>query len=433
MAEANSSVAGLQQEWQQFLSWWKQHLWECVPASLRDKYTRSRRPAMLAVADDRFWAAGADLGDARPFAHSAMAQSGGGEVALVVGEQNGFRRQIEFPLAVEAKLGQVLGYELDRLTPLKASELYYDFRIVRRNTDSNTCAVELVATPRMRVDPMIEAVKQKGLTVSRILLSAQDVDSSLDLQARAAAVEEGAGDTSRWINWALGGVCVLLLAAIIAFPLWQMRQYVIELLPVEANAKAEAETASVLQRQLEKQVGEYNLPLTRKHSTPLVVQVLDDLSKRLPEDTWAQTVDIKTVPNQKTKEVSVQGETGSGGKILQIVQESPLLKDPTFKAAMTRVAPNAERFHIVGELVAAGMPQQVLLSDDAAAITVPPAPSAPAGAPATKAAAATASPAAASTAAPAPAAAPAGATAPAAGSDGKRPATATPAPSPEKK
>ena len=32
------------------------------------------------------------------------------------------------------------------------------------------------------------------------------------------------------------------------------------------------------------------------------------------------------------------GETGSGGKLLQIVQESPLIKDPAFKATMTRVA-----------------------------------------------------------------------------------------------
>ena len=83
----------------------------------------------------------------------------------------------------------------------------------------------------------------------------------------------------------------------------------------------------------------------------------------------------------------VQGETGSGGKILQMFQESPLLKDPVFKATMTRVAPNAERFHISGELVAADMPKSLLLSDPSAVMTVsggllvPVAPAAPAGAP----------------------------------------------------
>ena len=112
-----------------------------------------------------------------------------------------------------------------------------------------------------------------------------------------------------------------------------------------------------------------------------MVQLLDDLSKRLPDDTWAQSIEIRTIPTQKTKEVVLQGETGSGGKILQIVQESPLIKDPAFKATMTRVAPNAERFHIAGEIIAAELPKALLLTDATAVITVPVSPSAPAGAP----------------------------------------------------
>ena len=59
------------------------------------------------------------------------------------------------------------------------------------------------------------------------------------------------------------------------------------------------------------------------------------------------------------------------------------IKDPAFKATMTRVAPNAERFHIAGELVLAEMPKQIQLSDAAAVTTVQVSPNAPAGAPST--------------------------------------------------
>jgi general secretion pathway protein L len=412
MAETASANAA--QGLSNFLTWWQQQLADCVPTSLREKMAKARRPAMWSPTDDRAWPAAGVLNESKPFSHSALAQRGG-SAALVIGESNGFRREIEMPLAVQDRLQQVLGYELDRLTPLKASELYYDFRIRERNLSAGTCSVELAAAPRSRVDPMLEAAKQRNVDVTRMLLAPADVDSSLDLlKSTRNAADEG-NSRRGWITPALAILCGLLALALVAFPLWQMRQYVIALQPLETSAKAEAEAASIVQRQLEKQIGEYNLPLARKHGAPLVVQLLDDLSKRLPDDTWAQSLEIRSVPNQKGKEVVLQGETGSGGKILQIVQESPLIKDPAFKATMTRVTPTAERFHIAAEIVAAELPKPLLLSDASAVITVPVSPSAPAGAPTSAKAGAAAVPASSSvagTVSPPPGATPAAATAP---------------------
>lgn len=364
----------------EFWRWWKQHLYECIPAAVRENIARSRRPAMWSVSEDRYWPEAGALSDSKPFSHSALAQRGG-DAALVVGENNGFRRTVELPLAVEPRLAQVLAYEIDRLTPLRAGDLYYDFHVTERSASTGTCRVELVAVPRARATPMLEAATQRNINVSRLLLSADDVDTTLDLRRNMPEADEG-GDRYGWVTPALIVACAVLALALVAFPLWQMRQQVIDLMPVEAKVRADAEIASVLQRQLDKQISEYNLPLGRKHTSPLVIQVLDDLSKRLPEDTWAQSLEIRPVPNQKTREVVIQGETGSGGKLLQIVQESPLIKDPAFKATMTRVTPTAERFHIAGELIVAELPKQIQLSDAAAVTTVQIAPAPPAGAPA---------------------------------------------------
>ena len=382
MAELYATPSSAAQSLSHFLFWWRQQLKESVPLSLRNKLAQSRRPAMWSPTDDRVWLAGEGLTQSKPFLNSALAQRGG-TVALVIGESNGFRRELEMPLAVQDRLQQVLGYELDRLTPLKPSELYYDFRVRQRNLSAGTCTVELAAAPRMRVDPMLEEAKRRNINVKRMLLAPSDVDAPLDLLKTAQASVDESNKPRGWITPALIGLCAALAILLVALPLWQLRQHILALQPIEAAAKSEAEIASVVQRQLEKQIGEYNLPLARKHGAPLVMQLLDDLSKRLPDDTWAQSVEIRSVPNQKGKEVVLQGETGSGGKILQIVQESPLIKDPAFKATMTRVAPNAERFHIAGEIVVAELPKALLLSDASAVITVPISPAAPAGAPAT--------------------------------------------------
>ncbi len=380
MASTYATPSSTAQSFNYFLSWWQQQLKECIPVSLRNKMAQSRRPALWSPSDDRVWLAAGAINESKPFLSSALAQRGG-SAALVIGELNGFRRELEMPLAVQDRLQQVLGYELDRLTPLKPSELYYDFRVKDRNLSAGTCTVELAAAPRMRVDPMLAEAKRRNINVTRMLLSPSDVDSELDLLKAAQAAADETNKPRGWITPALFGLCLALIVMLVAWPLWQMRQHILALDPIEAAAKNDAGVASVVQRQLEKQISEYNLPLARKYSGPLVVQLLDDLSKRLPDDTWAQSIEIRTIPTQKTKEVVLQGETGSGGKILQIVQESPLIKDPAFKATMTRVAPNAERFHIAGEIIAAELPKALLLTDATAVITVPVSPSAPAGAP----------------------------------------------------
>ena len=379
VGSASGGAPSAAQALNEFGRWWRRHLYECIPAAIRARIARGKRPALWSPVDDRVWPAAAELDAGKPFAHSALAQRGG-DVALVVGEAGGFRRTIELPLAVEPRLGQVLGFEIDRLTPLKPTDLHYDFRVIERNAASRSCRVEVVAVPRARVATFIEEAQRRNLQVKRLLLAPSDVDTSLDLFA-SSRDDDAPGDRHGWINPALMLLCVLLALALVIFPLWQLREQVIALQPIEAKARADAEVASVLQRQLEKQVSEYNLPLQRKHASPLVVQVLDDLSKRLPDDTWVQTLEIRPVANQKTREVIIQGETGSGGSLLQTIQQSPLIKDPTFKATMTRVTPTAERFHIAGELVAAELPKQIQLSDAAAVTTVQVAPAAPAGAP----------------------------------------------------
>ena len=380
MADTYATPSSAAQSVGHFLSWWQQQLKECIPVGVRNKLAQARRPALWSPSDNRVWLAAGALTESKPFLSSALAQRGG-SAAVVIGEANGFRRELEMPLAVQDRLQQVLGYELDRLTPLKAAELYYDFRVKQKNLSAGTCIVELAAAPRTRVDPMLAEAKRRNITVTRMLLSPSDVDTPLDLLKITESAADEAKAARAWITPALIGLCAALVIMLVAFPLWQMRQHVLALSPIESVAKNEAEVANVVQRQLEKQISEYNLPLARKYSGPLVVQLLDDLSKRLPDDTWAQSIEIRTIPTQKSKEVVLQGETGSGGKILQIVQESPLIKDPTFKATMTRVAPNAERFHIAGEIVAAEMPKALLVSDATAVITVPVSPSAPAGAP----------------------------------------------------
>ena len=138
--------------------------------------------------------------------------------------------------------------------------------------------------------------------MTRLLLAPSDVDAtSFDLLATTRTADEAA-ERYGWVNPALLVLCALLALVLVVVPLWQMRQQVIDLMPVETSARADAEIASAMQRQPRQ--ADYRVqPAARrlKHSSPLAIQVLDDLSKRLPEDNLAQSLEIRSVPNQKTR------------------------------------------------------------------------------------------------------------------------------------
>jgi general secretion pathway protein L len=399
----------------QFLRWWKTHLWACVPERIRATAKKNARPMMISLADDAIWPERSDLAKPLRISKTTLLSGDGNKtraVALVAGEASGLRRNVELPLAVEERLAQVLAYELDRLTPLRADELYYDYRLLSRSVARGVCLVELVAAPKKRVNEMIASAKAMGADVVRLVLAPTDIDEGIDLM-RATRVDDATSTSKSWLTPALAALCALLALALVVYPIFKKRQYVIALLPIESSARAEAEAASIVQRQLDRQVTEYNHLLKRKHASPIAVQVLEDMTKRLPEDTWAQSFEIKALANapagQHPREVIVQGETGSGAKLLQMVQESTLLKDPVLKAAMTRVSPTAERFHFAGELVAVAPPPGLVLADASTVLGTPMQvmPNGAAGAPTNAVSANTPAPAKADAASGTPAAAPA--------------------------
>ena len=79
-----------------------------------------------------------------------------GVLALWLGESQFLSKQIDLPLAAAENLRQVLSFEMDRHTPFKADQVYFDFRIVRRDVQGNRLTVNLVAAPRNAVDGSLD-------------------------------------------------------------------------------------------------------------------------------------------------------------------------------------------------------------------------------------------------------------------------------------
>ncbi len=330
-------------------------------------------------------------------------------VRLCLGRAEALLRRASMPVATEENLRQVLAFEMDRLTPFRAEEVYFDYRVVSRDAAGGKLAVQLAVARRELVDARLESLRTLGANVQGVAVR-DDVGhpaSPLDL---LPSEQRGERETARerLVQRALVGALAILLALALLIPIWRKRETIIALQPLVGKASQEAAATDRLARELERQVKDYNFLLAKKHGNYPVLAYVEEISRLLPDNTWLQQLEVRSTG--KSREIQITGETTSSSRLIEILERSKLLQNATPKGTVTRGStPNSERFTIAAEAAARPEPQPtpVLSTPAPAASASGPAPrpasAAPPAAPAKPAPAGAAKPVPAGTAKPAPA------------------------------
>jgi general secretion pathway protein L len=297
-----------------------------------------------------------------------------GRVRLCIAPEEALVRRVSLPLATAEDLAQVLAFEMDRLTPFRAQDVHFGYRIAARDAAAGKVHVDLAVARREAIDPKIARLREWGAQVVGVVCApdlarqAQPIDLMPEAE-RGARARDG-GDTARL---AAGIAVVALLVVALLLPIWQKRETVIALLPVVDKARQEAEAAAALSRDLERLVAEHNFLLAKKHTTQPVLAILEDVSRLLPDHTWVQQLDVR--PAGKVREVQIAGETTSSSKLIEILEQSSALQNAATRGTVTRGSqPGTERFLIAAEARARPLPEAIALS---AAASLPSAPATP--------------------------------------------------------
>ncbi|HLA38633.1 MAG TPA: PilN domain-containing protein, partial [Candidatus Glassbacteria bacterium] len=158
-----------------------------------------------------------------------------------------------------------------------------------------------------------------------------------------------------------------LLVVLLMVPPWQKRAAATSRLDPLARAKAASHEADALRDRLGKLVKQDNFLHDKKWNTPSTVQVLEELSKILPDDTFVRQLifDGKTV--------QIQGETASSTRLIEILEASALFKDVSFKSQLTKIQGTPyDLFHLSATLKAPAKPAQPATVPEAIGATAVP-------------------------------------------------------------
>ncbi|NVK41279.1 MAG: PilN domain-containing protein [Oceanospirillaceae bacterium] len=269
-----------------------------------------------------------------------------GRTVLQVDPRKLLHKSIPLPAVTESRLESVLGFEMDRHTPFKAEDVYFGYRVSRRDVPGQRILVDLYLMPRKRLDGMLEQVRSFGLAPTAVLpvearTSAEQ--KTLNLLPREMRGSQGRERQRSLRNkMVVGG---LLLAMLVAFPLYKRAQRVEALEAALAQPRAEAEQAQRVRAEIEALVDGREYLGRRKAEQLPVIFVLDELTRLLPDNTWLNRFEVDG------QTVRVQGESGSASSLIALLEDSPMFMSVDFTSPVT-INPRSqrERFSIEARL-----------------------------------------------------------------------------------
>lgn len=313
-----------------FLNWWGGELRACLPLRWRERFRVSERSVLLRRDDDELVVeavrenAAAELGrlameppEALPATINELLGEDNRESrrVLLMDPQAVLRRTLHLPLAALENLSSVLGFELDRQTPFRADQVYYDSRVMPYPSDARQVPVQLALITRERLDQELTGIDGLAST-----LSAVDVVETDGLRAGFNFLPpDQRVRRSYFFAWLMTG-----LAGAIVFFLWlgmnQMisnRTDAVQRLQVEVDEQRdEARAVMRLRDELDAAAEGANFLAVEKASQPSMLLLLDELTQLLPDDTFLERLSVAR------GELSLAGQSEQAPQLVKLLQNA---------------------------------------------------------------------------------------------------------------
>jgi general secretion pathway protein L len=308
-----------------FWRWWSGELVELLPEKLQKAIAQRQQKLYVEVEEDTFLLSLGNRAAQREILRLALDAADAEDediprevqqTILLLPDDKVLAKRITLPAAAEENLHEVLGFEMDLHTPFQAADVYYDYTVVGRDTTRGNVTV---VTCRRRDNANLQPVNllpQEKRRVKRF-----DVKN---------------------LNLALTALLAVLVFAAVTIPIVQKNRAIEALEAQVQAAAADARQGAELRQDLEKMAEASQFLVGKKASDVMIVEIIDEISRILPDHTWIARLDLKG------SELQLQGQSSAASSLIGIIESSPRFENVRFASPVVQIAgTDNDRVHIV--------------------------------------------------------------------------------------
>ncbi|MGV6853383.1 MAG: PilN domain-containing protein [bacterium] len=244
---------------------------------------------------------------------------------LMLKQNQTLNKVIRVPAAVQADLHHMLGFEMDKHTPFKASEVYFDYNV--KGQHGAMISVDLVLLPKQDISQLVQNLVKAGLALDGIGVMRGGIPDALNLLPKEARTVSGGLERRNLA--ALGILAIGLVATAMWLHVDMLDQRLEALREAQTEATKSAKDVMALRKNLDSEIKAAGYIVREKEEKPSLIKVLADLTHATPDDSWVQRLEIKGT------EVKAQGQSAAANVLLEKLGHLKGYKNVQIQGAVT--------------------------------------------------------------------------------------------------
>ena len=326
---------------QDYLTWWVEQMRSLVPARFAARTRYADALVLHGTAGGLFAAtrrAGNEtsLGPVLPGSDALRRLPAGRRAPAVLRPPASalLEQSVTLPLAAEAELAAVLRNEMDRLTPFRAEDLFWDWRVERRDRVAGRLLLRLLLLPKTAVAALLAAAETAGLRPAAL-----EVTTTHGLEHLSLASPASGRPTGRSARIA-AVLCVALALAACVLPIVRQELAIRAADQVIAKQRAAVAVVEGLRRRLAATGSGADLFASEAARVGNPLRALAAVTAALPDDTYLIAFSLRE------RVMSLSGRSAAATRLITMLSADPDLQDPSFDAPITRIGDKADLFSI---------------------------------------------------------------------------------------
>lgn len=340
----------------EFFSWWFGQLADLLPQRLRPSAPTAADATVItpiAAAGQAVEAVAVGLrrnGKETLLGQFALGASGlaelprsaGKPAVLRLGEAAVLGKTVVLPLAAEREIDQALAFEMDRETPFKAEELYWNHRVEAADRQNGRLSIRMVLIPKATLAPLLGFLGQVGIAPVRAEIGdGPDAGSWLPLDGDGRPAHPG---SSRLLK-PLAACCAALALAAIVIPFVRQSSAMAALDRELASGRAAASEGESLRREIRRLAGSADLVEKERDKVGQPLAVLAAATRVVPDDSYLTELELRQ------RKLTLSGRSAAAARLIGAFAADSEFQNPAFAAPVTRIeALHQEIFTIITEV-----------------------------------------------------------------------------------